>query len=382
MAGTAGGDAPVFFVWGDDDYAVGRRAREIFGGWTAGDPGADQEIIDAAVGNSDEAARAVARLREALQTLPFFGGSKSVWFRDCSFLGEDRISQAQAVLELLADLGRELAAFRWTGVRLLITAGKVDRRRAFFKTLDKFAQVENFPGLSADDREWRDKAENLAVADFRSRGRRIDPEALSAFVEMVGPNGRQLASEAEKLVAYAGDRTELNLEDVEAVVTRSRSARAFALGDAIGERHLARALQRLGEELWSLQTDKSKSEIGLLYGLIGKVRAMLLAKELLHEGLLKPTTDYRGFASQLKNLPADRLPADRRYNPAEINPFVLFRAAQHAKNYSREELVGAMEELLRCNRRLVGSGLDGALVLQMTVANIVGSAPVSSRRTA
>jgi len=284
MAGTPGAEAPVHFVWGEDDYAVGRRAREVFHGWTAVDPGADQEIIDASAGNADEAHRAVARLREALQTLPFFGGTKSIWFKDCSFLGEDRVSDAASVLETLAELARELAAFRWSGVRLLVTAGKVDRRRIFYKTLDKLAEVEHFPGLSADDREWRDKAENLAAADFRGRGRTLEPEALSAFVEQVGPNGRQLAAEAEKLVAYAGERTALTLEDVEAVTTKSRHARAFALGDAVGERHLARSLQRLGEELWSMQSDRTKSEIGLLYGLIGKVRAMLLAKEMLQEG--------------------------------------------------------------------------------------------------
>jgi DNA polymerase-3 subunit delta len=372
MAGTPDAEASVFFLWGEDEYAVGCRAREVFESWTSGDAGVDREIIDAVAGNSDEVQRAVARLREALQTLPFFGGSKSVWFRGCSFLGEDRVSEAQGVLETLAELARELAGFRWDGVRLLITAGKVDRRRVFFKTLDRFAVVEHYPGLSFDDREWRDKAENLAAADFRARGRTIEPEALSAFVEQVGPNGRQLAAEAEKLVAYAGDRPGLTLADVESVTTRSRHARAFALGDAVGERQLARALQRLGEELWSLQSDRNKSEIGLLYGLIGKVRSMLLAKEMLGEGLIRPTSDYRGFAAQLKGLPGDRFPADKRYNPAEINPYVLFRAALHSRNFTREELVAAMEELLRCNRRLVGSGLDGSLVLQMAITAIVG----------
>ncbi len=122
-----------------------------------------------------------------------------------------------------------------------------------------------------------------------------------------------------------------------------------------------------------MQSDRGKSEIGLLYGLIGKVRSMLLAKEMVREGLVRPGADYRAFAGQLKSLPADRFPEDKRYNPLSINPYVLFRAAQHAKNYSREELVAAMEVLLACNRRLVGSGLDSTMVLQMAVASVVGS---------
>lgn len=364
----------VVVVWGGDEFAVKQRARQCFQEWTTQNPGADEEILDAGAGNSEEALKALARLREALQTLPFFGGTKSIWFRDCNFLGEDRVSEAEIVLSNLGEMARELAAFRWEGVRLLISAGDIDRRRAFFKTLTRIANVEHFPGLSAEDRDWREKAENMAAAEFRSGSKRIDAEALSSFVEHVGANARQLASEAQKLTAYVGDRAEIRLADVEAVVTRGRHARAFALADAFGERNLPRTLKHLDEELWSMQSDKQKSEIGLLYGLISKVRAMLMAKELLAEGLLRPANDYRGFTTQLAKLKAEsagRFGSDRRCNPLEINAYVLFRAALQAKNFTQAELVRAMEELLKCNRQLVGSGLDGAMVLQLTIARLL-----------
>jgi DNA polymerase III subunit delta len=50
----------------------------------------DHEIIEATVSNSGEALAAIAKLREALQTLPFFGSGKVVWLRDCNFLGDER----------------------------------------------------------------------------------------------------------------------------------------------------------------------------------------------------------------------------------------------------------------------------------------------------
>ena len=113
------------------------------------------------------------------------------------------------------------------------------------------------------------------------------------------------------------------------------------------------------------------AQIGLLYGLISKVRAMLLARGLADEGLLPATRDYRSFSSQLKSLPADRLPADRRYNPMEVNAYVLFRAAAHAPRFTVPELVAAMEELLRCNRRMVSSGLDSGMALQLSITRIL-----------
>ncbi len=89
---------------------------------------------------------AIAKLREALQTLPFFGSGKVVWLRDCNFLGDERTASAQAVTETLAELAEELKIFKWQNVRLLISAGKVDKRKTFFKTLDKIGTVESFRG--------------------------------------------------------------------------------------------------------------------------------------------------------------------------------------------------------------------------------------------
>jgi len=331
----------------------------------------DHEIIEATVSNSGEALTALARLREALQTLPFFGPGKVVWLRDCNFLGDERAASASAVTETLNDLAGELKDFKWSGVRLLISAGKVDKRKTFFKTLDKIGTVENFSGWSVDDRDWAERAEVAARAAVRARQKEISGEALGELVNRVGPNPRQLDNEVEKLCLYAGDRNQLEVADVAAVCTRNKTARAFALGDALGDRDLPRLLRRLDEELWEVKMDSQRSEIGLLYGLIAKVRAMLLLKEMLREGWIKPEMDYNRFKAQLEHVPADQLPSDRRFNPLALNPYVLYKALPQAKKYSLSELVRAMDLLLRCNRRLVSSGLDEALVLQEALVQIV-----------
>jgi DNA polymerase-3 subunit delta len=363
--------SPLALICGDDDFAVKKRAKEIFQSWSAEAGGMDHEIIDAAVTNSDAALNAIAKLREAIQTLPFFGSAKVVWLRDCSFLGEERAASAQAVVETLADLSAELKSFPWQNVRLLISAGKVDRRKAFFKTLEKIGLVENFEALSADDRDWAERAEAIARAAVRSRKKEISEEALAELVARIGPNARQLESEIEKLDLFTGQRQSIEFADVTTVCSRNKTARAFALGDAVGDRDLPRLLKRLDEELWEMKFDSQKSPIGLLYGLISKVRAMLLLKEMLHEGWVKPDNDYNRFKAQLARVPADRLPADKRFNPLVLNPYVLFRALPQAKKYSRAELVRAMDRLLQCNRRLVSSGLDKSLLLQQISIEIV-----------
>ena len=362
---------PVSLICGDDEFAIKQRARQLHRQWCEELGGMDHEIIEATVSNSREALTALARLREALQTLPFFGSGKVIWLRDCNFLGDERAASASDVTETLNDLAGELKNFSWNNVRLLISAGKVDKRKTFFKTLDKIGTVENFSGWSVDDRDWAERAEIAARAAVRSRQKEISEEALAELVNRVGPNPRQLDNEVEKLCLFAGERKKIEFADVAAICTRNKTARAFALGDALGDRDLPRLLRRLDEELWAVKSDSKKSEIGLLYGLISKVRAMLLLKEMLREGWIKPEMDYNRFKAQLERVPADKLPADRRFNPLALNPYVLYKALPQTKKYTQEELVRAMDLLLRCNQRLVSSGLDEALVLQETLVQIV-----------
>jgi len=364
-------NSPVALCCGDDEFGVKQRARQLHQQWCREIGGLDHETIDGSVASSGEALRALAKLREALQTLPFFGGGKVVWLQNCSFLGDDRTASSTAVTETLTEIAQELKAFPWDNVRLLISAGRVDKRKTFFKTLEKIGTVETFAALSAEDRDWADKAEQAAARQLRSLRKEISDEALARLVAYIGPNLRQLNNEIEKLTLYAGDRAEIQVGDVDAIVTRQKQARAFALADALGDRDLPRLLRTLDEELWEMRSNKDRSEIGLLYGLISKVRVLIFLKEMMAAGWLKPVEDYNRFKSQLERVPAEALPKEKRINPLAMNPYVLFRAAPQAGRYSLGELIRAMDLLLECNRKLVSRSLDEALVLQQTLTQIV-----------
>ena len=371
---SADTQAPLKLVCGDDDFSVKQRARQLYDQWCAEAGGMDHEIVEAGAGNSEDALKRLSKLHEALNTLPFFGGAKVVWFKDCTFLGEDRTASSAAVTAAMASLADTLKTFRWDGIRLLISGGKPDKRRSFFKTIEKAGSVEMFAALSADDRDWSARAEGEALRLVREGGKSIGPEAIAELVTRVGPNLRALASEIEKLVLYVGGRAEITLDDVQVLTTRQKLAQAFALGEALGERNLGKLMRVLDQELWEIRAgiDRKKSEIGLLYGLLSKVRALLMLKDLRNRGILKPARDYNSFKSQLERVPATALPDDRRFNPLASHPFVLFQAMRQTDNYELAELIRAMSVLLQANVQLVSSGLDEAMVLQKALIEIVG----------
>src|SRR3954470_15075745 len=151
----------LLLLSGDDDLAIKQKAKATFDTWCADSGGFDQERISGTAANSGEALGALEKLREALQTLPFFG-SKVIWFQNCNFLGTDRTSESAAVTESLASLADELKKFNWEGVRLLITADAIDKRKTFYKTIQKLGTVEEINGWSIDDRDWADQAEQAA----------------------------------------------------------------------------------------------------------------------------------------------------------------------------------------------------------------------------
>ena len=362
---------PLCLVFGDEDFLVRDRAKQIYEGWCAAAGGMDHEVVDGTVRNADEALQALAKLNEALQTLPFFGGNKVVWLRGANFLGDDRTASSAAVTDRLTELAKSWESFDWQGVQLLISAGKVDKRKSFLKTVKKFAALED---KTVSEKERGGRAAMVVRQRFDELGKKISPHVADELILLAGANLQQLHTESDKLAAYIGEREEVTRQDVHEIATRTKQAAAFALGDALGERNLPKLLRVLDEELWEVKLDTKKSPIALLYGLISKVRVMLFLREMVRLKWINPKGGYQQFKSQLEAIPEDRVPEDRKFNPKSMHPYMLFNALGHARKYSSAELVQAMDVLLRCNRQLVSSSTDDTLILQQALVQIVSKA--------
>ena len=362
---------PLCLVFGDEDFLVRDRASQIYEEWCAEAGGEDHQIIDGTVRNAAEALEALAKLNEAVQTLPFFGGAKVVWLRGANFLGDERTASSRDVTDRLNGLAKGWETFDWQGVRVLISCGKVDKRKAFFKSAKKIAAVED---LSIADKERGSRAALIVRQRLAELGKKIAPHVADELILLAGSDLQQLHTEAEKLVAYVGEREEVMRQDVHEIATRTRQAQGFALADALGERNLPKLLRVLDEELWVVKLDSKKSPIALLYGLITKVRTMIFLKEMLRLKWIRTGGGYQQFKSQLEAIQDDRLPDERKFNPKAMHPYMLFNALGHARQYSEGELTRAMDILLRCNRQLVSSSTDDTLILQQALVQIVNKA--------
>jgi DNA polymerase III delta subunit len=92
--------------------------------------------------------------------------------------------------------------------------------------------------------------------------------------QRLGDDLRLIATELEKLASHAGERAQISRADVEAVVAPVREEEFFALGEAVAEGHLGRALQLFHDEL-RRKASASAVALPFLGGVAGAVRRSL-----------------------------------------------------------------------------------------------------------
>lgn len=196
--------AAFTFVCGPDDFLVNRLGKERFEALAA-EAGADdfsREIVSGFANNVDEVETAVNRFREAVQTVPMFGGKRVVWFKDVSFLADSVTGRAEGTLKQVEALQEILAAVNADEVSVVVTASPIDRRRSF----PKWAEANGDFTLAGGDGEGAAEAlAGVALAEARACGASFGEGAVEVLLTKVGVNTRLITEEVRKLSTYVGE---------------------------------------------------------------------------------------------------------------------------------------------------------------------------------
>ena len=355
-------------VVGSDEAEVKRAALQYASEMTPADAGdLGCEIIDGAADSVDQAVSRIHQTIEALLTLPFFGGEKLVWLKNANFLGDTVTGRSVTVLEALVKLTEVLESGLPGGIRFLLSAPEIDKRRAFYKALGKFGEVALFDKLDTSRSGWEEEVAGLVRSRAEARGLRLRGDALELFVLQSGGDSRQIDNELEKLDLYLGaERREISVADVRLMVPASRAGVVFELGNALAARDLNGALALVEQLLFQGETAIAI----LLVAIIPTVRNLLLAKDLMQRyRLSKPAAPFH-FTGTLNRLPAEAIDHLPRKKDGGINTYALGIAAMHAHRYTLEELRAALMACLEANVSLVTSGLEARTVLTQLVVKI------------
>ena len=367
-AKTAESESRIHAVVGSDEGEVKRVAAELAAKLAppdAGDFGI--EVIDACADNVDQAVTRIRSAIEALQTLPFFGGAKLVWFKNANCLADTVLGRSAAVQGALEELADVLEAGLGDNVTFLISATETDKRRSFYKTLSKRGEVQVIDRLDSTRAGWEEEATEIVRRKAKAMKLQFDDDALDLFVLLTGGDTRQIENELEKIDLHQGRERGVSVEQVRELVPLSRAGVIFELGNAMAACDLERALILVKRLL-----DQGETAIGiLLVAILPTVRNLLLAKDLMERhGLARPHAPF-SFISALNRLPAEATEHLPRKKDGTINGYALGLAAQQAHRFKTEKLIAGLEACLEANIRLVSSQLDHELILTEIVVKLL-----------
>jgi DNA polymerase III subunit delta len=367
-----------FTVVGSDEGLVREKALELYNRLTGGlDDGFTHETIDGVADNAESAHEICSSTVQALLTIPMFGGDKVVWLRNANFFADSVTGRAQRTEAGVENLRATLERGLPDGVKFLLTAQSVDKRRGFWKFVEKAADVQVHDRIDTSREGWEEQVGALVSRRAKELGLRFERDAMALFVLLAGEATQQIGNELEKLDLYLGpERREVTEEDVRQMVPLSRAALVFEIGKSIQSGDTARVLELIDQQL-----EADESAIGIMRAsIIPTVRNLFMAK-LIVENLRVSGGSYQSFAGGLNRLPeADRAWLPQKKDGTGVNVFPIFLAVSGAAHFELAGLQHAMEAALRADQALVTTGLDHRLVLHRLIAEIAAGRKPDKRR--
>ncbi|MEO6054227.1 MAG: DNA polymerase III subunit delta [Chthoniobacterales bacterium] len=348
------------FLTGSDESEVKRHAQQMAAELSpegSGDFGL--ETIDGAVDNVDQAVTKIEDAIQALLTVPFFGG-KLVWLKNASFFSDGVIGRSETVQGSIERLLECVKAGLPSDVKFLISAPEADKRRTFYKSFTKLAEVQVFDkpdiGFGGDESALIDFVAQRA----RDRELRFSEDALETFVARASNDTRQIDNELEKLILFIGMSREIMADDIREVVPTTREGGIFDLSNAIAKRNLALAFQTLTQLL-----RQGESAVGLLLAaIVPTVRNLLMVKDLIERNRLTIPAQAHHFSGILSRLPAAATSHLPRKKDGSLNAYPLGIAAVNCRRFSLAELRDGFDECFTTNVQLISSQTSEAVVLQ------------------
>ncbi len=359
----------IHVIYGSDEGSVAEAALALYTKLKPeGGDDFSQETIDGVVSNAEDAHIACAKAIEALQTLPFFGGGKTVWLKNANFLGSDRTSEAERAKEGTEALMSCLEDGLPEDVHFLVSSTAIHKGRRFYKFLNKIADIEVFDKPDVGRDGWQQEMIPIVKSKASSLDLSFSGNALDLFITLVGVDTRQILSELDKLDVYLGERREISEEDVRMLVPLSHAGVVFEIGNALQRKNAGRAFELIDQQL-----ARKESAVGILRASIIPTVRNLFMSAVVSQGRNVPSNNYRQYASALDALPANEKAWLPQKKAGGVNAYPMFLASQSAKSFGIDKLADAMKACLEADKALVTSGLDHRTVLHRLIATVCTS---------
>lgn len=364
---------PFIFICGADDFLASRLGKERFEE-LARAAGADEfarEIVNGFANNVEEVETAVNRFRDAVQTVPMFGGKRVVWFKDINFLADTVTGRADGTLKQVEALQELLEKLNPDEVAVVITAAPIDRRRSFAKWCEANGDY-TFAGGGADNVE---ALAAVALAEARSVGVAFGDGAVELLLTKVGANSRLITEEVRKLANYVGDAGTIEETHVAELTPNVAEGDFFEAADRFFAGDLRGTLDALQRHFFAGGDARP-----VISSLQNRNRILIQARVLLDAGELRAPSEKFGF-DKAAWARAQGVYADAFGGDAEKSSFNLFTQNQWyagklvsgAKLPPLRRLIDNQQEFIRAFEEIIQRPNDQETVLRDLAVRCLGA---------
>ncbi len=254
----------VILYWGDDDFSIAKAVSAIQ--HSALDPAWTSFNYEKITPEREDAAFAAL---DAAMTPPFGTGKRVVWLADTSLM-------QQCSEQLLAELERTLPQVPVTTILLLTSKNKPDGRLKSTKTIQKYANVQEFNLIPPWKTEELSQRVQIVAKEL---GLKLTPDAIQLLAESVGNNTRQLYLELDKLQLLAGGEGQQIDRVMVASLVVANTQNSLQLAAAIRQGDVGTALNLVNELI-----NHNEPALKIVATLVGQFRTWLWVKMLLEAG--------------------------------------------------------------------------------------------------
>ncbi len=247
----------IYFLFGDEPYLL-NQCVDRFKYAVLDENTIDFNYALFYAGDAD-----ITNVKDTVETLPVFSSHRLIILKNAHELKENELVQLEPILEnpVLSSV-------------FVVFGDKVDKRKKAIKILlEKAVCVEFKKPYENELPQW---ISHLA----KDLGLKISAEAIHRIHRLVGNNLSELDNQLRKIQLYLGERSNIELADVNAVVSFSREENIFDFTKAIGQKDRVKALEQLVSLL-----DQGQNETGIVHLLSRHVRMLLAVRAGMDQGI-------------------------------------------------------------------------------------------------
>jgi len=327
-----GNISPLYFFYGEENFLIERALNNCLD--LLVDPTTADFNFDVFYG----AEAAVGDVLSAAVALPMMAARRVVVIKEIEKLSFDENTR-KAFLGYIERSSTETV--------LICTGNKVDIRKQPFKSLKNNASAFEFKPLYDNQiPEW-------VITYVKTKQKTITTDAVRLLQVSVGNSLLVLSKEIDKLLSYIRERQMITDEDVEQVVGISRAFNIFELSNAVGGRHLKKAVQICRSML-----ERGESPIGMIVMLVRHFNILWKLYELCTVNNVL----NRSFSNEQKKQFSQQV---------SINPYFFDEYVSQLVSFPYERFEKIFRTLLDADKSLKMSYQKPDIVLELAIYNIV-----------